>query len=238
VPHVGVVIHIEGKYQPDNSEKRGSREANKTMKKHSAKRKRKQSIRKTGSENMGWVGTLDANASIWTLNEKPLGIWGLMGAFTMISLMMLLVLLPAYGLAEGIIFLKTGAFYLESVILLIILATSLIGGAIIFVLLCQRQVIRFTFDASRKVLEFTERRPFFKPSKTLVDFNAIFSITPTLMASYSTKGHFSVAFETANGSIIDKMMGHNISVDNLNLHAAWLASHLGDRVHPMLNLDK
>jgi hypothetical protein len=207
------------------------------MKKHSRKLKGKPSIRETGSENMGWVGTLDANASVWTLNEKPLGLWGLMLGSMTVSLMMLLISLPAYALAEGIIFLKTGAFSLEPIILLVILGTCLMGGAIVFVLLCQPQVIRFTFDASRKVLEFTERRPFFKPSETVVDFNAIFSITPTLMASCSTGGHFDVAIETSN-SIIDKVMGHNISVESLNVHAAWLSSHLGDRVQPMLNLDK
>lgn len=208
------------------------------MKNHSGKLKGKQSIRETGSKNMGWVGTLNANASVWTLNEKPLGFWGLMLGSMTVSLMMLLISLPAYALAEGIIFLKTGAFALEPVILLTILGTCLMGGAIVFVLLCRRQVIRFTFDASRKVLEFTESRPFFKPSETVVDFNAILSITPTLMASYSTEGHFCVVIETVSGPFLEKVMGHNISVENLNLHAAWLSSHLGDRVRPMLNLDK
>lgn len=208
------------------------------MKNRSGKLKRKQSIRETGSESMGWVGTLNANASVWTLIEKPLGFWGLMLAWMTVSLMMLLISLPAYALAAGIIFLKTGAFSLEPDILLVIPGTCLMVGAIVFVLLCHRQVIRFTFDASRKVLEFTESRPFFKPSDTVVDFNAILSITPTLMASCSTEGHFCVVIETASGPFLEKLMGHNISVESLNLHAAWLSSHLGDRVRPMLNLDK
>jgi hypothetical protein len=207
------------------------------MKKRAGKQKGKRAFPKAGRIPAGWIGTLNANASVWNSTVKLLRMSEIILASMAASLMMLFILLPVYALTMAMIYLKTDAFFPDQTLLFVMLGTCLLGGAIFFALLCQSQVIRFAFDAKRKVLEFTEHKALFEPSVTLVDFDAIFSITPMLMSSHATDGHFQVAFKTAKGLMEYKRMGSGISIENLNLHADWLAGRLGDRVQPMLRLD-
>lgn len=114
---------------------------------------------------------------------------------------------------------------------------ALMSLIVLGLLSSNRSVDAFEFNLRQAVLVISESRWGKFRSRLAVPFSAIDSLTPCLLTSYATDGHFEVRFCSPRGRMVRKGLGDGIPLDVMNKQATWLAETLGDRVKATVRMD-
>ena len=193
-----------------------------------------------------WHGTLSATVCTWREQPNISNVSTALLAASGVFLLTLVVLAPVYllglGLA-GLAALSKGQNPLLSSVLsdpvlwLPVVGSSAVTGLLTLLLLARSYVVAFRFDSATAQFEYIENRCFLGPTTRRVPFESIVEVVPTVLSTFATSGHFNVNTRAPGGHETSLWLGNDIPLASLEAHGAWLATHLGKRVRPVLRLD-
>jgi hypothetical protein len=159
----------------------------------------------------------------------------------------LFMLLPGYVLAM-LLFVGLGALqsaspsdgssFTTSSLLLCMLGTAVLIGAMFAWMASAPHVQAFTFDEHQQRLTLIVTRRGRRPTEVRVPFSDIIYVCPYVLARFDRDGHFRVVCQGPKDKVFEYQLGEGISLDEMAFHAEWLRGMIGERMHELLNLDK
>ena len=159
----------------------------------------------------------------------------------------LFMLLPGYVLAVLLIVglgalggvpPTDGSSFTMSSLILFLLGTVVLIGAMFAWMASAPHVQAFTFDESQQLLTLIVTRRGRRPTEVRVPFSDIIYVCPYVLARFDRDGHLRVVCQGPKDKVFEYQLGESISLDEMAFHAEWIRGMIGERMHELLNLDK